>query len=427
MYRLVLALSLIVAVPALAGAQAPSDQLPANYVADATPHTMRTSLAAAGGGGVLGHRSNGNVLGIDSLPNWSSYFYEAGLDSNGFPQFTWPYTMVGRSPFANDDPEHGEHGGRGRTTTIGAPIVPVILDLRNADGSPRFLGGKRMIVDPTQYVTPVLKSPVFSTTSYTSSNRPTQFGDAIQRAEFFHAADDDWHTVLRPRVAPARTMVLRKGTYSFSANADGTCCRFVIVDVNAFVNALFPATANDTTTPVGAAENAGDITTADLSTFLFANTFLQDPTGCCIIGFHTYDLEPGSAANGWREKRYVLNYSSWVSQGIFSDTTFGDVTPLSHEIVETFDDPFVNNTTPWWLAPNGLCQNNLETGDVIEGLPNAQFPITMNGFTYHPQNEALLQWFAGVTPSSAIDHAYSYPDIGVLTKAAKPRNPGCKP
>jgi hypothetical protein len=56
-------------------------------------------------------------------------------------------------------------------------------------------------------------------------------------------------------------------------------------------------------------------------------------------------------------------------------------------MAETFNDPFVNNAVPWWLSPNGNCQNNLETGDVIEGLPNAQFPIVLNGFTWHPQNK----------------------------------------
>jgi hypothetical protein len=96
-------------------------------------------------------------------------------------------------------------------------------------------------------------------------------------------------------------------------------------------------------------------------------------------------------------------------------------------MAETFNDPFVNNATPWWLSPNGNCQNNLETGDVIEGLPNAQFPIVLNGFTYHPQNEALLQWFGGVTPSSAISHAYSYPDTTVLATANVSQNFGCTP
>jgi hypothetical protein len=35
-------------------------------------------------------------------------------------------------------------------------------------------------------------------------------------------------------------------------------------------------------------------------------------------------------------------------------------------------EPLCLNTTPGWLAPNGLCQDNLEVGDVIENLPNAR-------------------------------------------------------
>lgn len=49
---------------------------------------------------------------------------------------------------------------------------------------------------------------------------------------------------------------------------------------------------------------------------------------------------------------------------------------------------------------------------MIEGLPLQTFPIKMpNGVTYHPQNEALLQWFEFKSPSNAINRAHSYPDI----------------
>jgi hypothetical protein len=410
------------------------DQVPRNFTLSAHPNTLHVGSNAAGGG-KLGNRSNGSLLGIDSIVNWSSYFYYPGVDSFGNPQFTWDYTMVGNSPFApgngNGGPGNGGPGNggpNGESANINAPLVAVNLDLRNADGSPRFVGGHRLYSDATQYVVPVLGSPVFSDTFYSSSEEPTQFTDAIQRAEFIQKADDQWHTLLKPRVVTPRTMVLLKGTYRFALNADGTCCAFVLVDIGTFENALFPATASDTTTPIGAAENAGDIHTADISTFLFPNAFLYfngDPNQCCVIGFHTYDLEPGGANNGFREKRYVLNYSAWISPGIFSDPTFGDVSALSHEMAETFNDPFVNNATPWWISPNGNCQNNLETGDVIEGLLNAQFPIVMHGATYHPQNEALLQWFAGVTPSNAISKAYSYPNTNVLTSANVSQTVGC--
>lgn len=420
------ALLLFLLVPALAFSQTTDDDmLPSTFLNNVTPmNTTGASIAA--GGGVLGSRSNGSLLGIDSLTNFSSYFYDPGFDSFGGTQFTWQYTMIGRSPFTSA--EGGDDDGRRRTTVVGAPIVPVIMDLRNADGTPRFVNGKPLISSGVQFVQPALNSPIFSNSSYSSSFAPTQFTDAVQRAEFFNKTDPAWHTLLKPRVAPARTMILIRGTYSFALNADGSCCFFILVNEGNFINALFPPTATDTTTVMGAAENAGDITTRDMSTFLFPNVFLFNGStaNCCVLGFHTYDVEPGGPMNGFREKRYVMDYSSWINPGIFGGG-FVDVTALSHELSEAFNDPFVNNATPWWKAPNGLCQNNLETGDVIEGLADATIPITTNGFTFHPQNEALIQWFAGVTPSNAINGAYSYPDTGVLTAAATLQNPGCKP
>src|ERR1700674_2861515 len=187
MLRAVLA-ALLVAVPASLLAQLPatteSDQLPADYTLSANPHTLN-SREAADGGGVLGKSARGSALGVDSLQNFSSYFYFPGFDSFGSLQFTWPYTMVGRSPFRGEDSEEGE-----QTTRVGAPIVAVTLDLRNADGSPRFVGGKRLISTATQYVTPSLKSPVFSNAVFDSSERPTQYTDAVQRAEFSHTASE---------------------------------------------------------------------------------------------------------------------------------------------------------------------------------------------------------------------------------------------
>jgi len=315
------------------------------------------------------------------------------------------------------------------TTTINAPIVPVIVDLRNVDGTPRFVNGHPLVYDPTQFVQLVLDSPVFQNASFDSSPVPTQITDAVMRAEFYHQAKSDWHTLLAPVVKQTQRMVLNRGTYQFALNPDGTCCRYILVDANAFVAALFPAFLGDTTTVIGRSQANGDITTKDLSTFLFPNTFLFDSGGCCILGFHSFDFEPG---NGGPDLAFVMNYSSWISPGIFAPGTFQDITAVSHEIAETFNDPLVsadgvNNITPWWLAPNGLCQNNLETGDVIEGLANMSFPMTMNGFTYHPQNEALLSYFAFEIPSSAIHGAYSYPNTAVLGGPSAPQKLNCAP
>lgn len=109
-----------------------------------------------------------------------------------------------------------------------------------------------------------------------------------------------------------------------------------------------PNTPTDTTTVMGAAENAGDIRTRDISTFLFANTLLYigDPSNCCVLGFHTYDVEPGDASNGWRERRYVMNFSSWITSGTFLNPDRADILALSHEMSKIFNDPFLSNVTP---------------------------------------------------------------------------------
>jgi hypothetical protein len=73
---------------------------------------------------------------------------------------------------------------------------------------------------------------------------------------------------------------------------------------------------------------------------------------------------------------------------------------LSHEVSEWMNYPFVNNATPKLVFP-GLathCQSNLETGDPVEVFANAGFPVTIDGFTYHPQTEALLQWLLTEEP-----------------------------
>src|SRR5205807_7677371 len=94
----------------------------------------------------------------------------------------------------------------------------------------------------------------------------------------------------------SRTMVLIRGTYRFSLNADGTCCRYVLVDHGTFNNKLFPPAAPDNSTVIGATEVAGEMTTKDISTFLFPNTYLfdnGDPNQCCILGYYSFDFEAG--------------------------------------------------------------------------------------------------------------------------------------
>jgi hypothetical protein len=376
-----------------------------------TPHDLTNGQA----------HSRFGIFGIDSIPNFNDHFFADGFDFNGNPNRHWYTNTVGSPP------------QMGRTTLINAPIQPVNIELDDKNGNLRFVNGKPLISDATQFVAPVLGSPVFSNSTYSSGADPTQFSDAVQRAQYFNQMKPDWHTLLGPDPKPPLTMHIRQAAtcptgpnaagcnYVFSLNSDGTCCRFIEVNINAFSNGLSGVVVSDIVNNI--------ITTQDISTFLFPNVFLffEDTHDCCVLGFHTYFFEPGTDP----EKRWVLNYSSWITPGLFGPT-FQDVTGLSHEIAETYNDPFVvsdsvHDLTPWWLAPNGNCQDDLETGDVIEGLPNSTFPVTLGGFTYHPQNEALIQWFQFESPSSALGGAYSYPNTGVLTHLSPPLKAGCVP
>jgi hypothetical protein len=374
---------------------------------------------------------------LDTVVHFNGGFNALGVYLDGTARNSWQYSMVGKPPSNN------------ATTTINAPVIPVTIDMLNADGTPRSvitnstncpkctsseLGRTvRLRYSPAPFLKHFLDGPVYGSSSYSSSPIPTQITDAEQRAEFGKKAQPNWHTMLAPSVKPGLTMALIEGTYFFALNNNGSCCAFVLVDIDVFSNELFPPTAPaDNSTVIGAAEVSGEITTKDVSTFFFPNTYLYfnfDPNQCCVLGFHGGDIEPGDASNGNRARFFVLNYSSWISPGLFSGG-FQDVTAHSHEVAETFNDPFVgydnvHNITPFWLNPAGQCQDIMEVGDVIEDLPNPTFPVTIGGFKYHPQTEALLPWFEFQSPSTAIDGAYSYPNESVLTALSPPQPFNC--
>ncbi len=424
---------LLIGLFVLAAFAQDNDALPKNFLAGAHVKHLNANAGGLHGKGNI-PTPHGFPVGVDTIVNFTGHFQAPGVFWDGTAHHIWEYSMVGNPP---------ERGG---TTMINAPVVPVSVDMRNADGSPRYVqvvNGQtvtcsnppaprcqRLFYDVTPFIQPFIDGPVFGVSSYSSSPDPTQFVDAVQRAEFGNHARADWHTLLAPSVKPAETMILLRGTYQFALNADGTCCAFVLINDGVFGSELFPPTTPDNSTVIGAAEVSGAITTKDLSTFLFPNTFLFGNDGsCCVLGFHSLDFEAGDASNGNRTRFYVVNYSSWISPGLFGGG-FQDITALSHEVSETFNDPFVgfdgiHNITPFWLNPAGQCQDLMEDGDVIEDLPNPTYPVTINGFTYHPQTEALLPWFEFQKNSSAIDNAYSYPDETALTTLSAPQPFGC--
>jgi hypothetical protein len=360
------------------------------------------------------------VAGVDTVANFQGTFHARGVDSAGHPQSNWSWAMVGNSPAA------------GGTTTIAAPVIPVAVRLLDANGHQRYVNGQRLYLSPGGNLERALQSPVFANSPFSSSSVPTQFTDAVQRAEFWSQMTQDWHTLLAPQVKEHRVMSVPFGSYRFALHADGSCCAFVLIDENEFSNLLFPPTFPvDNTTVIGAAELDGDMTTTSIATLLFQDIYLfqnGDPKQCCVLGFHSIDFEPGVPENGNLPRAYVMNYSSFMSPGLFGGG-FQDVAALSHEMAELFNDPLVTafnnlNFTPWWLS-GGQCRNDNEVGDVIEGLPNPTFTVTMNDFTYHAQNVALLQWFEFQRHPDSLGGAYSYPDPSVLPRLSVPQQAKC--
>src|SRR5215469_10607337 len=422
--------AVVIAATTTAFAARPADQVDASFLAG--KHHWMGALAPNLKG--FAPASFGPAVpNVDTIVNFQGSFNAPGQDTNGNPASTWPYEMVGNAPTV------------GGTTQIDARIIPVSIRLLDANGNQRYVNGKKLYMDVTPDLGKVLRSPLFSNAWFTSSSEPTQFTDAVQRAEFWSVMSQDWHTVLAPSVKRPRVMSVPYGSYSFALNADGTCCRFVLIDSNTFIALLFPPTFPvDNTTIIGAAELAGDMTTKTLASFLFPNAFLYigNVKNCCILGFHEFDFEPGIPANGNLPRAYVMAYAAWITPGLLG-SAFSDITGLSHELAETFNDPLVGafstsggacggvgqplclNTTPWWLAPNGNCQDNLEVGDVVEDLPDATFPMQLNGYMYHPQNVALLQYFEQNGTSDALDGAFTYPDASVITAPSAPLTAGC--
>jgi len=270
-----------------------------------------------------------------------------------------------------------------------------------------------------------------------------QFADAVQRAEFFNHMRDNWHTNLTPVnivehasvtvpfivnvrirgvVTPVRTWFTRTST-------DGSTVVFMLQQ---FFNQQF--------SNIGvAAINAGNWTTDAMNVMLFPNVFLFTPSAtplvtrgpCCVLGFHTFFADSSVTP----QPRWVSAFTSWVSPGTFRNAEILDILPMSHEISEAFNDPFINNLTPRWQFPDGSgCQGNLETGDPVEVLAHPAFPVTLElnedgnqggnsqggKFTFHPQTEALVQWFTQTAPSDAFKGAFSYPNTAALPGPAQP-------
>jgi hypothetical protein len=353
------------------------------------------------------------IDGLTTIATFSGAFVAQAGPSSGRD---FRFTMVGNDP---------KLGG---TTVYPGNITEVDLQLLNADGSVF----QTVPFAPFEHLT--LESPLFEPLDYRSGHN-VEFTDAVHRAQFFNVMKNNWHTLIIPKVVDRVTItvpffvnvqlsngtIIQARSYFTGTAADGST--FVLM-LSPLFNFFFDnVVVNEI--------NLGNFTTNGMNMSLFPNTFLfnlnvnnpNTPGGCCVLGFHTFFLD-----SGFPEDRWITQYASWISPGLFG-AGFEDVTALSHELMESFGNPFVSNSTPNWQFPGEpptakVCQANLEEGDPIEVLANATAAIEVKekkfDFIYHPQNIPLLQWFEMGATSSAIDGAFSFPDETVLPHSALP-------
>jgi hypothetical protein len=319
---------------------------------------------------------------VSSIPHFTGSFALDGVN--------YPYTMVGSNPLA------------GGTTEIPTDIIPISMFFEGYVDD----NGNPLVLDPKPILSRVQGSPNFRNATYQTG--VTQFADAVQRAEFFRSSGQDWHTLLSgPQfLQPVRIDVPRNAARVYRNRTTGAT--YAVVDSGFFISQL---------NTIIQLEN---LRVDALAIALTSNVLLapqSDIKRCCVLGFHT-SFDVGELAQVKFVQTFI--WASWMDPGILG-ASVADVTPMSHEISEWMNNPFGSNTVPAWQPASGTgCQNNLETADPVALLPNAGFQVSIDGFTYHPHNQVLLQWFERNATSDAAEGAFSFPDTSLVSGPAQP-------
>ncbi|HEY2778587.1 MAG TPA: hypothetical protein VGI77_11860 [Gaiellaceae bacterium] len=347
-------------------------------------------------GGTSGFRTGNTVK------YWSSSFFDP------HNQQTYSYTMVGTPPSS------------GTTTTVNAVIIPLAFHFSAAgrpdpglicdpSGTPGTCVAQDVTMDPTNDpnnggptpndVTNVINSPIFATSNYAQSgDTGVQYGDAIQRSEF-NVVGSSYHVNLAyTHTYPVQTIDVPGNQGVAVINRRGVLVgrvddHWYSNKLQSLINSLH---LDPTVVPI----------------FLNANVYLYDNNdqinGCCILGYH--GARTALRGNGAQAVQTYI-FAAYITPGSFGgypDVPIADIHGLSHEVSEWMNDPFVNNIVEPWAVPTATqygCTAYLETGDPVVGIG---FPQTTNGFTYHPEDEVFLPWFARQVPSSSQDGKYTF-------------------
>jgi hypothetical protein len=79
------------------------------------------------------------------------------------------------------------------------------------------------------------------------------------------------------------------------------------------------------------------------------------------------------------------------------------------------NDPFNNNQAPTW-GPMGEVKNCAYKFEVGDPLNDVVAPVTLNGYTYHPQELAFFSWFFNPDVMPSFGTAGKFSSNGTFTK-----------
>jgi len=325
-----------------------------------------------------------------TLPPHSYYPVENGPDVTGLTQwtFSWKSSYDNRnfsSVIVGTDPSTTN-----TTTTITVGIIPIKMVYGASNGNMTF--------DPnTPYSGTLTSTQMFATSPIFQSLvdydqggtdlGKTQYIDAYQRGNFWGfgvKTNTNYHVVFaKPVIGPEQTFTVPASDGNVYVNPFGIAGGATVGVANfTWFDQQLQAVI----------KKIKKINPGVLPVFVTYNVYLSGNSGlsgCCIGGYHS---ALAGAPNG-----QTYSYATTITQNSSEPVFSTDIGALSHEIGEWLMDPFINNPSP--------CPNNsiLEIGDPLETGPNyGDYPYTINGFTWHPQDLVFITWF-GAPANTSLD------------------------
>ena len=283
------------------------------------------------------------------------------------------------------------------TTTIEVGIIPIKMVYGSSNGNKTFdpnTAGEFGTMSATQMIngSPLFKSLIDFNQGGTDLGT-TEYIDAYERGNLWTGViqkNTNYHVILKTIVAPEQTFNVPSNIGNVISNPwsgipTGTA------DINWFDSQLQTVMSNYSCTK----RKEPCISPNVLPFFITENVYLTEG-GCCIGGYHS--------ANGFAPSGQTYGYTTIIQDAVvpvFSQ----DIGAAAHEVGEWLLDPFTTNRSP--CPSNGI----LENGDPLETETHPEefgdWPYTVNGVTYRPQDLVFLSWF-GQTPSTAVNGWHTF-------------------